>query len=116
MSARLEESVRKAKKRGVKLRVIGMERPDIKSLFKLKKYRDLGADIRIYETKVHPRIVISDSREMLMRLDHDTKMKQGFRFNSLWSQDPSMIKVMDTYVKNLWNSSERMSLRDIEPG
>lgn len=112
-SAKLVESAEGAIKRGVKIRLIGMERINESNYFKAKWYHDRGVELRIFETNIHPRIVLSDGKEVLLRLDHNPKKRKGFRFSSVWSQDASLVKVMDRYVKNLWESAKPVDFKTV---
>ena len=112
-SAKLAEAVRRCLRRGVKIRVIGMEPVTADNYYKAKWYKAQGIALRVFETKVHPRIVLVDGKEVLLRLDHNPNKKERFRFNSLWSEDPSLVKVMDAYVKNLWKSAKPVNFRKI---
>ena len=107
----LAEEVKNALGRGVKIRVIGMERVTERNYYKARWYHDHGIDLKIFETKVHPRIVVSDGKELLMRLDYTPQKRDRFRFNSIWSEDPSLVKVMDNYVKNIWSNAKTVSFK-----
>lgn len=113
-SAKLSEVVDKAVKRGVKVHVVGMQEIDEENFFKAKWYVDHGVELRTIETKLHPRIVVIDGKEVLLRLDHDQKRKEGFPFSSVWSEDPSLVKVFDTYVKNVWEGARKVDLKELE--
>jgi len=108
---RLAESVKKCIRRGVKVKVIGMEAINKISYYRAKWYKRDGAEIKFFETKIHPRIVVIDGKEVLMRLDNDIRKETDFQFNSIWSQDPSLVKVIDVYVKNLWSTAKTIDLR-----
>jgi sugar-specific transcriptional regulator TrmB len=110
---RLADIVKKCIRKGVKIKIIGMEAVNSISYHRAKWYRKDGAEIKFFETKVHPRIVVIDGKEVLMRLDNDTKKETDFQFNSIWSQDPSLVKVIDFYVKNLWDTAKAIDLRKI---
>lgn len=110
-SASLADAVRRCTKRGVKVCVIGMETATKENYQKVKWYKEHGIDVRVFETKVHPRIILVDGREVLLRLDQEPKKKSGFKFASLWSDDPSLVRVMDSYVKNLWTSAQPVKLK-----
>ncbi len=113
-SAKLAEMVQSATKRGVKVRVIGMQEIDEENYFKAKWYLEHGAELKVIDTKLHPRIVVIDGKEVLLRLDHDHEKKEGFPFSSVWSEDPSLVKVFDTYVRNMWENAKSVDLREIE--
>ena len=109
-TAFLAEAMKKCVNRGVKLRLIGIEKPSQKSIYNIMWYRKMGVPIKIFETKIHPRIVVVDGREVLMRLDNDPTKREMFNFNSIWTRDPSFVKVMDNYLKGLWRNASPLKL------
>jgi sugar-specific transcriptional regulator TrmB len=112
-SAKLAESIKKCTKRGIKVRVIGLEDVTGSNYYKAKWYHEQGAKLRVFETKVHPRIALIDGNEVLLRLDYDPTKKNNFKFSAVWSEDPSLVRVFDAYVKNLWKSAKKVDLRKI---
>jgi sugar-specific transcriptional regulator TrmB len=105
-TARLAQAVKSAVRRGVKVRVIGLEPLSQKNYLNVKWYVRFGAELRYFRTNAHPRIVVVDGKEVLLRLDYDPSKLEGFSFSSLWSSDESFAKVFDSYVKNLWKISK----------
>ena len=101
-------------RRGVKIRVIGMENINEKNYYRALWYKDQGIDVRCFETKVHPRIIVVDGKELLLRLDYNPQKRNRFRFNSLWSEDPSLINVMDNYVKNMWKNAKPINFKKVQ--
>lgn len=114
-SSKLSESAKACIKRGVKIRVIGMEAVNDSNFYKAKWYHSIGIQLKHFETSLHPRIVVVDGKEILIRLDHDPTKRERFSFNSLWSQDPSLVKVIDSYMKHLWEVAEPIDFRKISP-
>jgi sugar-specific transcriptional regulator TrmB len=114
-TASLAEALHKARKRGVKVRVVGMEKVDAQNYHKAKWYADSGIDVRVSETKVHPRMIVADGREILLRLDYDPGKRNGFFFSSMWSEDASLVAVIDSYVKNMWNNAKPLDFRGVKP-
>jgi len=110
---RLAEVVKRCLKRGVKVKIIGMEAINDISYHRAKWYKKDGAEIRFFETQIHPRIVVVDGKEILMRLDNEPRKETDFQFNSIWSQDPSLVKVIDAYVKNIWGTAKTIDLRKV---
>jgi len=106
-------STKKCIKRGVKIRVIGMEKVSKRNYYRALWYKNQGIDIRHFEAKIHPRIIIVDGKQLLLRLDHEPNKRNKFKFNSLWSEDPSLVTVMDTYVKNMWKNAKPISFKKI---
>jgi len=113
LSAKLIEAVKACVRKGVKVKVIGMEIPNEVSYNRVKWYKDAGVEVRVFETKLHPRIVLIDGKEVLLRLDHDPTKRNRFGFNSIWSDDTSLVKVIDTYIKNLWKKAVPINLKKI---
>lgn len=111
-SARLRETIRGCIRRKVDIKIIGIGQIDESNYSRAKWYYTNRIPIRIIETKVHPRILVVDGKEVSIRLDH-TPLKRRFTFHSIWSQDPSLVKVFDTYMKNLWQSAKPVDFRKI---
>lgn len=104
-SSNMGPTIRKTLDRGVKIHVIGMETVDRRNYYKALWYKNHGISLKIFQTKVHPRIILVDGKEILLRLDHNPEKRTKFKFNSIWSEDPSLVTVIDTYVKNIWKSA-----------
>lgn len=111
-SPQLREAVKKCKKRRVDLKIMGMGKIDDANYYRAKWYDAHGIQLRIFKTEIHPRIVVVDGKEVLIRLDHDP-LKKRFTFHSLWSEDPGLVKVMDAYMRNLWKLSETVDFKKI---
>ena len=107
------KAIRACVKRGVDIRVIGLEAATGRNYYKAKWYHEQGAKVRVFETKVHPRIALVDGREVLLRLDHNPAKRNRFRFSAIWSEDPSLVRVFDSYVKNLWKAAKPVNFRKI---
>ncbi|MDI6798549.1 MAG: helix-turn-helix domain-containing protein [Candidatus Aenigmarchaeota archaeon] len=104
-SSALREAIKGCVRRGVKLMTISMSSINEENYYKAKWYNALGLPIRVFETKVHPRILVVDGREVSIRLDGNP-LKKSFTFQSIWSEDPSLVKVFDSYMKNLWSRAK----------
>lgn len=113
-SAKLGETVKKCVKRGVKVKVIGLEDVGGDNYYKAKWFNEHGAQLRVFETKVHPRIVVIDGKEVLLRLDYTPQKKNKFKFSALWSEDPSLVRVFDSYVKNLWKIAKPVKFKRLK--
>jgi len=112
-SASMSESVKKCIKRGVNVRVIGMESINERNYYKALWYKEQEISLKFFETKVHPRIIVVDGKEILMRLDYNPQKRNRFRFNSLWSEDASLVTVIDSYVKNMWKNAKPVKFKKI---
>lgn len=113
-SASMAEAVRKCVRRGVKVYAIGMEKIDESNYYKALWYKDQGINLKIFETKVHPRIIVVDGKEILLRLDYNPQKRNKFRFSSLWSEDASLVTVIDSYVKNMWMNANPVDFKKIK--
>jgi len=111
-SPQLREAVKKCKKRRIDLKIMGMGAIDDANYYRAKWYDVHGIKLKVFKTEVHPRIVVIDGKEVLIRLDHDP-LKKRFTFHSLWSEDPSLVKVFDVYMKNLWRIAETVDFKKI---
>lgn len=100
-SSQLREAVKTCRRRGVDLKIIGMANVDDTNYYRIKWYDAHGIKVKIFQTQVHPRIVVVDGKEVLIRLDHDP-LKKKFTFHSLWSEEPGLVRVIDEYMKNMW--------------
>jgi len=113
-SPRIAEVGKSCIRRGVRIKLIGMEPVNDTNYYKAKWYNSLGIPIRCFETKIHPRIIVADGKEVLIRLDNEPLRKERFSFNSIWSQDQSLVRVFDTYMKNLWNIATPVNFKKIQ--
>lgn len=111
-SARFREAIKDCIRRKVKIRVIGIGAINEKKYYRAKWYAVHKIPVRIFETKVHPRILVVDGKEVALRLDH-SPLKERFTFHSIWSEDPSLVKVFDIYIKNLWKIAKPVDFRKI---
>ena len=106
------QSILKCKKRGIKIHMIAMGKLSEENYYKVKWYLANGIALRMFDTKVHPRIMVVDGKEISMRLDQDP-LKHRFAFHSIWSQDPSLVSMIDAYMKNLWKQAKEVNARTI---
>jgi len=110
-SQRLREAIKGCIKRKVKVMMISME-INSENYYKAKWYNSNKIPIKIFETKIHPRIMIIDGKEVALRLDSNP-MKKKFKFRSIWSADPSFVAVMDSYMKNMWKMAKPVDFKKI---
>jgi len=111
---RLTDAVKECVRRGVDLKIMGMNGVTDKNYYRAKWYDVHGIKIRVFKTDVHPRILVADGKEIFIRLDHaHDPLKKKFSFHSIWSEDPSLVKVIDSYMKNLWLISKPVDFRKI---
>ncbi len=113
-SSKLAEAVKNCKRKGVKIRTISMDEINENSFYRAKWYNRNGVEIKVFKTKIHPRIILMDGKEVLIRLDQNPTKTEGFKFTSLWSADPAMVKVFDSYLKNLWKMAKPVDFDRIE--
>lgn len=112
-SSELGEAIKKCVKRGIIVNVIGLEDVTGENYYKAKWYHEQGAKLRVFETKVHPRIVVIDGKEVLLRLDYDPSKRSNFKFSAIWSEDPSLVRIFDSYVKNLWKTAKIVDFKKV---
>lgn len=99
---KIGNAAKNAIKRGVEIKTIGMKEINEANYIGAKLFHEIGVKIRIFKTNVHPRIILSDGKEVLIRLDQKPTQKERFRFVSIHSYDKALVKVFETYLKNLW--------------
>jgi sugar-specific transcriptional regulator TrmB len=112
-SSRLAEEVKSCMKRGVEIKTIGIGDMDESNYSRAKWFHDHGVKIRLLKADIHPSIVESDSRETLIRLDTPSG-GNAFSFTSIWSNDLSLSKVIDGYLKNMWSKAKDIDFKKIK--
>jgi sugar-specific transcriptional regulator TrmB len=111
-STRYRESIKSCLKRKVKVMTICIGGVNESNYFNAKWYESCGLPVRVFEAKIHPRILVVDGKEVSIRLDNDP-LRNRFTFQSIWSQDPSLVKVFDTYVKSIWSIAKSVDFEKI---
>ncbi|HLC39395.1 MAG TPA: helix-turn-helix domain-containing protein [archaeon] len=114
-NARMSQSLVGCLKRGVKVKVVSLVPINEENYWGAKWYQTHGIQLKTFETKVHPRMVVVDGKELIMRLDHDPMKKENFLFTAVWSAHSSLVKVIDTYMKNLWNTAQPVNWSEVKP-
>ena len=112
-SSKLAKSVKSAVRRGVSIRTIAMKGIDESNYYRAKWFASYGVKIRIFKTKAHPRIIVMDGKEVLIRLDKNPTKPKAFPFISIYSTDPSLAKIFDFYMKSLWERAEPVNFEKI---
>ncbi|MEM2146690.1 MAG: helix-turn-helix domain-containing protein [Candidatus Jordarchaeaceae archaeon] len=112
-SYRLGKLIKSSFRRGVEIRIISIREIDDTIYQRAKWMHDHGAKIRIYHTNIHPRIINSDGKEILLRLDSNPVDRDSFYFTSIWSKEASLVRVIDTYLKSLWNNGKPVNFKRI---
>jgi len=110
-SQALKDAIRDCLRRNVKVRMICLGINE-DNYYRAKWYIDQKIPIRVFETKIHPRILVVDGKEVAMRLDKNPLAKR-FEFKSIWSSDPSFVSMMDNYLKNLWKMAKPINLKNL---
>ena len=111
-SYRFGQMIKSSFKKGVEIRIISIREIDDSVYQRAKWMHDHGAKIKVFNVKVHPRIVNSDGKEILLRLDSNPTKRDSFYFPSIWSKDASLVKVIDTYLKNLWDDGKSVNFKN----
>jgi sugar-specific transcriptional regulator TrmB len=110
-SQALKDAIKDCLRRNVKVRMICLGINE-DNYYRAKWYIDQKIPIRVFETKIHPRILVVDGKEVAMRLDKNPLAKR-FEFKSIWSSDPSFVSMMDNYLKNLWKMAKPINLKNL---
>lgn len=105
LTTEVAKAVKDCQKRRIQIRTIATRKIDKKIYERAKWFYENGVDIRIFETSVHPRIIVR-GEEILIRLDPTRSEKNELPFISYWSEDESLVSVFDFYVKTLWKVSK----------
>jgi sugar-specific transcriptional regulator TrmB len=112
-SSNLAEAFKSAIKRKVQIRTVAIKEITEDNFYRAEWFSSRGADIRLFKTKIHPRIIVVDGKEVLMRLDQNPTKFEKFPFTAVWSADQSLVAVFDSYLKNLWSMSEKLNFKEI---
>lgn len=101
---KLTETIKSSIKRGVEINLIGIETLNEKNYWKIKWYVENGVNVRTINNRIHPRMVLIDGKEVLIRLDKEPHKKKPI-FYSLYSEEKSFVEIIDSYLKSLWSSA-----------
>jgi len=102
----LVDSVKRCLKRGVKIRAITMTEINEDNYHRAMFFSRCGVEIRLYKVGNHPRIIVVDGTDVLLRLDENPNKPRNFRFTSLYSTEPTLVAIFDNYLKNLYKNSK----------
>jgi sugar-specific transcriptional regulator TrmB len=97
----LDNSYKKALKKGIKIKIIGTSEMDDSMKARAKWYKKQGAKVRVLPMDIHPRIGIVDKKEVCMRIDNP--LESDF----FWSNSPALVNIFNTYFKELWNRAKK---------
>ncbi|MEM5878997.1 MAG: helix-turn-helix domain-containing protein [Candidatus Aenigmatarchaeota archaeon] len=103
-SSSYREALLDCKERGIKVRL--MVTNGFENMEKVKWYLKGGIKLRIVELGLHPRIVVVDGKEAMVRLENGEKLN----FHSIWSKDPSFVNMLDSYMRSLWERAKEVKL------
>lgn len=99
----LEEELKKAVKRGVKIKMLGTGSVDDKFILaKAKWYEKNGAEVRVLPLDTHPVLGLRDDEEACIRVDN------GPEPEFIWSNNPALISVVKCYFDNLWERARTL--------
>ncbi|MEM5878999.1 MAG: helix-turn-helix domain-containing protein [Candidatus Aenigmatarchaeota archaeon] len=110
LSSILREAIKSCLRRKVKVMMICMGITK-ENFYGAKWCLEQKIPIKIFEAKIHPRILVVDGKEVAIRLDSNPEARR-FRFRTIWSNDPSFVAVMDNYMKNLWKMAKPVDLKN----
>jgi len=94
---RLDHVLKLALKRGVKIRMLGAGKLSEDSLVRALWYVNAGIEIKIFPMDKHPGFTIVDTKEACLKVDNDS--------NFIWSSNPAMLKLLDTYFEHIWKKA-----------
>lgn len=103
-SSSYREALVDCKERGIKLHI--MVTNGLENMEKVRWYLRCGIKVRVVELGLHPRIVVVDGEEVMVRLENGNKLS----FHSIWSKDPSFVNMLDNYMKSLWERGKEVKL------
>jgi len=99
----LEKAMEEALKRGVKIRLLGVEDiPDTTTLARAKWYIDNGTEVRIMKVGPHPRVCLIDGKEVCIRID------DPFKSEFIWSNNDALINLMKSHFDSLWRRAKEI--------
>lgn len=98
----LDEEFVKAKKRGVKIRMLGTSQMNDEKTARAKWYARHGAEIRILPLDISATIGMIDDKEVCIRLDNSS-----IDSDVLWTNNPSLIVVLKAYFCELWKRAKK---------
>lgn len=107
----MAKAIKSCKRKGVEIRIISIKDIDDTSVQRYKWFAKNGCKIRIFRTNIHPRIIVVDGKELLIRIDKNSENENKFLFTSVWSKEKSLVNVIDSYMKNLWTNSKTFRLK-----
>lgn len=84
--------LKKAAKRGVKVKALGMFDDYCKAIFD-----EIGANVHDYKHD-HSRFILLDNKELIL-----ASQDPGSSFFALYNKNPSCIKLYQSYFKHIWN-------------
>lgn len=111
LSSTLREAIKSCLRRKVKVMMICMGITK-ENFYGAKWCLEQKIPLRIFEAKIHPRILVVDGKEVAIRLDSNPTARK-FKFKTIWSNDPSFVAVMDSYMKNLWKMARPLDLKNL---
>ncbi|MEM5766594.1 MAG: helix-turn-helix domain-containing protein [Candidatus Aenigmatarchaeota archaeon] len=105
-SSSYRQALLEAKARGAKLHLITTS---LESLEKVEWYLKSGIKLKFVDVGLHPRIIVIDEREAMVRLENGCKLS----FHSIWSKDPSFVNMLNNYIKSLWIEAKKVNANEI---
>ncbi|MEM5852795.1 MAG: helix-turn-helix domain-containing protein [Candidatus Aenigmatarchaeota archaeon] len=105
-SSKFRKAVLQSRKKGVDVYIMAT-RLDSQRMTSAKWYLEHGIKIGIFEVETHPNVIVIDGREASLRLE-----SKDNGFHSIWSKDTCFVKMIDMYLKSLWEKSRKINLFD----
>ncbi|MEM5829366.1 MAG: helix-turn-helix domain-containing protein [Candidatus Aenigmatarchaeota archaeon] len=102
-SSSYRRALLEAKARGVKLHLITT---NLENWEKVKWYLRSGIKLKLADVGMHPRIIVIDGEEAIVRLEDGNKLS----FHSIWSKDPSFVNMLSNYMRSLWERGKEVKV------
>lgn len=96
----LDNEIINARKRGVKVKIIGTKKFNELNLSRAKWYASRDVKIKAIPLGIQPRICLIDDKEVCIRVDND------YNSEFIWSNNPALINLVKSYFEVLWKNAK----------
>jgi len=107
-SSSYREALLECKKRKVDVHLI-LTKIEKEKLLGIKWYLENDIKLKFFEIEHHPRVLVIDGKEVSIKIEHGN----GFGFQSIWSKDPCFVKMVENYMKVLWEKAKDVNLKSL---
>ncbi len=99
----LDDEIINAIRRGVKVKVLGIEKLDYLNLERAKWYVSQDVEVRIAQLGIQPRICLIDDKEVCIRIDNQDNSE------FIWSNNTALINFVKSYFEVLWKNAKNIN-------